>query len=185
MDGDLVTVTEAAQRAGLHKSTVSRQVHKLGLDRDRLGRFSFGEYEARRAGDLNPYMARGGSTALVETAPAGTAGREGEPAPRVPNGRTSDNPNTRNKEIQAELGQIKLDQQRGLLIARAEVVQVVTDAGRELRDGLLSLPGRVAGELASMTDPVEITRFLDRHMREALDAVSGKFAALEHQGVTQ
>lgn len=167
MSNDLVTVTEAATRLGLNKSNVSRQVRKLELARDGKGRFSFEEYERARAGELNPYMARG-------DAPLGANGV-----------RPAANAATRLKEAQAERARLELDERKGLLIERAEVVQVVTDAVREMRDGMLGLPGRLAGQLASMTDAVEITRLIDASMRELLEQMAAIFERLAKPEVMQ
>jgi len=57
---EMLNVSEAAARLGLNRSTVSRQVRKLGVERDRRGKFEFAAFAQARAETLEP--ARGGSS---------------------------------------------------------------------------------------------------------------------------
>lgn len=195
---DLVTVSQAARQLGLNKSSVSRQVRTLGLGRDELGRFSLAQYHAARQADLNPLMRRrpGRVAALSEplTLEEADEGLEAiaarasalPPPPAAPGpdrteserGRGLVRAHAAHKTLQAKKLQLEIDKEEGRLIERAEVRAAVMTGSRMLRDALLGLPARLAGDLAGMTDAGEIRALLDRHIRDQLGTLIEGFNTL-------
>jgi hypothetical protein len=57
----------------------------------------------------------------------------------------------------------------GQLVQRADVELAAANAARQLRDRLLSLPVRMAGDLAPMTDPHAIAKAIADQIRPILD----------------
>lgn len=157
-------MTAAAEKLGLNKSTVSRQLRKFGLTRVD-GKVDLPAYEAARARDLNPLMAR----ATQDEEPEPEFRQPAPPAaPRGLQGAA-----TAHKALQAKLLQMELDERQGKLVSRAAVNRRLFIASRMLRDVLLALPSRLAGELAAMSDAGEVRVRIDQEMRTAL----GNFAA--------
>ena len=184
---DHVTVSEAARRLNCNKSNVSRQVRKLDIPRDAKGQFSFAAYEEARARDLNPLMAR---------APAPGARRESavEPSFHVPESGAADDgrpkrpplmaAHTAHKALQARLLELQIAEKEGKLVERAEVSASVMTASRMLRDALLGLPARMAGEIAGLSDVGEIKATLDRRIRDELAALDATLRALTEDDLT-
>lgn len=174
---ELVTVSEAARQLGIDKSVVSRQVRKLGIAKDRTGRFGFDEYVARRERELNPMMARGGGMA-DPASPAARAGANETRRHDVGAVNVGQNANNELKRLQAQKLQLELAERAGDLIDRAAVTAQLQTATRTLRDTLLGLPNRLAGDLASMTDVAEIKTRLDAEIRKTLETLAAGFAEL-------
>ena len=195
---DLVTVSQAARRLGLNKSSVSRQVRSLGLGRDELGRFSLAQYHAARQADLNPLMRRrpGQATTLSEplsideaddglddlaaraSAPPSPPPPPVAPPPESERGRGLVRAHAAHKTLQAKKLQIEIDKEENRLVERTAVRAAVMDGSRMLRDALLGLPARLAGDLAGMTDAGEIRALLDRHIRDQLATLIEGFRTL-------
>jgi len=172
-----VTVTEAAKRLGVNKSTVSRQVKKLqlaGAD----GRFSYAAYLAQRGTDLNPLMARRngafGPEAFAGDAEAGELPIGGGPAPAPANalGRA----HTAEKAVRARLLQVQLDEKLGKLCDRRGVYDAGQAAAHELVQLLEGRRRRLAEMTAGMTDPTEIEVLLAREDAEMLAALARTLA---------
>jgi len=184
-NSDRVTVSQAARVLGLNKSSVSRQVGKLGIDRDDQGRFSLAAYRAARGADLNPLMRR------QPAAPAESTPTDGRPASDIAD--ESDAPpeparrpglvsaQTAHKALQAKRLELEIAKEEGRLVERVEVRSAVMTASRLLRDAMLGLPSRLAGDLAGMTDAVEIRDLLDRHIRDHLATLTESLKPLTEQ----
>lgn len=172
---DWVSMGEAGRRLGINKSTVSRQVEKLGVARNEAGQIDLNDYRVKRGEDLNPQMARQGS--LAESFASGEGG-EGAATPAAPKARKSSTlvaASTAHKALQAQKLQMELDKERGLLISRAEVNDQLFTASRALREVLLSLPERLSGELAMLDDPAAVQAYLDKAINSALSAIAEAF----------
>ncbi len=170
--GQTMGVRDAARVLGLNPSTVSRQLDKFvasGLLQveTRDGKKLFDVEGYRRAAGLasNPLKARNVQTSFA-AAPLAAPG---------PNLQTAA---TAHKALEAQLLKLKLDRELGAVVERAAVAAVLETVARELRDGLLALPGRCKGELASMTDPAEIQRYLDARVRDLLAQLQAGFEKL-------
>ncbi len=177
---EMVGVRKAASLLNLNASTITRQLQKFEatgrIQTKHVGGeklFDLSRFRELRGEDLNPLMARQGGAAIENGIAEPPAGASAEP-PRP--GLTT--AATAHKAIQARLLQLELDERTGRVIERAAVTNILHGAARELRDALLALPARLKGELASMTDPAEIQRTLDRHVRELLTGVQASFAKL-------
>lgn len=69
------------------------------------------------------------------------------------------------------------DEKRGRLIDAEVVRRESFDCARSIRDALLNLPDRLAGELAAEPDSAVVWRRLDEELRKALQAAADIIAA--------
>ena len=74
----------------------------------------------------------------------------------------------RKEHYQAELARVNAMKERGELVVAEEVKKVAFTLGRTLRDQMMGIPERVAGQLAATTDVREVFRLLDEEIRLAL-----------------
>jgi len=167
---EFVTITEAARRLGLHKATVSRQARELEVAKNERGHIDLGDYIAKREGGINVLMARGSQGVAMGGQGYGL-GAEGFPA--APAQRTTRDSNLVKasaalKALQVEEARLDLEERKGLLISRAQVAEQLFGASRVLRDELLSLPDRLASELAALESPDDIRIILTRRIEAAL-----------------
>lgn len=171
---ELVTVSEAASALGLNKSTVSRQVQKLGIRKDSRGRFPLAVYKAARGDELNPLMRRNkgepfshldepGEDVPGEAAPApSSAGRNGNGKATLSNAATAE------KAWGAKLKQLDYETKLGRVVERAEVEAVLFETGRRLRDAVLAVPNDIAEQLAAETDKRKCKKILRDALVQAL-----------------
>lgn len=68
----------------------------------------------------------------------------------------------------AELARLELEEKQGTLVNAADVKKEAYAAARQVRDGMLNIPDRVAAELAALTDQFEVHRRLTEEIRKAL-----------------
>lgn len=74
----------------------------------------------------------------------------------------------RKEHYQAELARVNAMKERGELVVADEVKKAAFSLGRTLRDQMMGIPERVAGQLAATTDVREVFRLLDDEIRMAL-----------------
>ncbi|MGX9762081.1 terminase small subunit [Pseudomonas shahriarae] len=85
----------------------------------------------------------------------------------------------------AQLAEAEFHKVQGSLVDMKAVSTGAYNAGRMLRDQLMSMPPQLAPELAAMTDPWEIERHLTEALRRSLeDAERMSSADLEHDLIT-
>ena len=177
---------EAAARLGLNRATVWRQAERWGL----LGpdkKLDFSAYLARRQ-DLNPAMIRQTHVMTVvadadmplPAAPAVPADADVPPpaaspfpVARVPNpvlGGMAEKVSLQTEELR-----LRLAERRRELVPIAEVRGELAEAARIAKAQLLSLPGRVAGEMARESDPDRIETILQARMMDVLSALEAAF----------
>lgn len=83
----------------------------------------------------------------------------------------------RQKHFQAELSRLKFEEQAGQLLNADEVKSEAFKTLRLVRDGLLSIPDRVASELAAEKDPFSVRKRLDEEIRNVLQNLSFQITA--------
>ena len=71
----------------------------------------------------------------------------------------------------AELARLDYEEKNATLVAADDVKKTAFSVARQVRDGMLNIPDRVAAELAAMTDQFEIHRRLTVEIRKALESV--------------
>ena len=79
---------------------------------------------------------------------------------------------TRREQAEASRAELELQRMQGDLVSRDRVERAASETGRLLRDMVLSVPSRVASEVAAMTDPVAVEARLRAELRGALEDVS-------------
>lgn len=75
----------------------------------------------------------------------------------------------RRERAEMQQAEMKAKQMAGELVEKAAVERAAYQAGRLLRDMLLSVPGSLAGEIAGMTDARAIEGRMRDELRSALD----------------
>lgn len=74
----------------------------------------------------------------------------------------------RKEHYQAELAKLQVAQQRKELVEAEAVKREMFAIGRAIRDGMMSIPDRVAAQVAAIGDPREVHRLLSEEIRVAL-----------------
>lgn len=74
--------------------------------------------------------------------------------------------------VSTKRDQIKLDEEQGLLISRAEVEDKAFIISRSIRDKILTIPERLSSELASMSDPYAVKEALYKEFGILLEGFS-------------
>jgi hypothetical protein len=70
-----------------------------------------------------------------------------------------------------ELTHLELQTKQGLLIDKAEMQKDLFKVFREVRDSLLNIPSKIAPEVCAMDDPFEVQKFIEKQIRESLEAL--------------
>ena len=93
--------------------------------------------------------------------------------PKTFEGLTTADADRQEKVYKARLSQLKYLEQAGKLVDVDKVQKRAFELGRQLRDAIMSLPPRLAHELAAETDPHKLEMKLHRELTEALDKFIG------------
>lgn len=73
------------------------------------------------------------------------------------------------EHYQARLAKIEYEERVGSLVSKDEVQVAAFNLGRQARDAMLNIPGRLAAQLAAETDEAKCYEFLDNEIRKALN----------------
>lgn len=79
---------------------------------------------------------------------------------------------TRREVAEAALAERKLEELSGRLVKREAVERAAFEAGRLLRDMVLTVPTKLAAELAAVSDPREIEQRIRAELRTVLDELA-------------
>lgn len=168
-EDDLVTVTEAARRLGLNKSTVSRQLPRLGIAPDARGLFSFAALVAARDGGLNGLKAPGAAGGITPALPL---------APSPGSQLTLAHAKAAETTANAQIKQLQLAERLKQVVDRAGVETAAKDAGTGLRLLLQQRNRDLAERVAALTDIDAIELLLDDADRKLLAELQAKLQAL-------
>lgn len=171
---ELVGVSEAARLIGVNKSTLSRQVKKgiipnRGTEKRPLVNVAE-VIEARRnnvdtSKSATPGLGlRAETVVAVESADIASAAAPAETQSRL----DFNTARTASAAVDAKLKQLEYAKQTGLVVEKLTVEREAFSTARSLRDRLLAMPARIAGELAVMTDEREIIARLRAALRDVL-----------------
>lgn len=78
----------------------------------------------------------------------------------------------RRETAEASKAEIQLEEMAGRLVKKDTVERAAFEIARLERDMLLSVPSKIAAEVAAMDDPVEVEQRIRNEIRRALDAVA-------------
>ncbi|MGE5646149.1 MAG: hypothetical protein ACM336_10195 [Acidobacteriota bacterium] len=67
------------------------------------------------------------------------------------------------------LAKIEYEERVGSLVSKDEVQVAAFNLGRQARDAMLNIPGRLAAQLAAEMDEAKCYEFLDNEIRKALN----------------
>ena len=93
--------------------------------------------------------------------------------PKMYEGLTLADAERQDKVYKARLSQLKYLEQAGKLVDVDKVQKQAFELGKQLRDAIMSLPPRLAHELAAETDPHKLEIRLHRELTDALDKFIG------------
>ena len=79
---------------------------------------------------------------------------------------------TLNEHYKARNEKLKYEQAAGNLINKTEADAAQLTLARALRDALLSIPARLADQLAIETNPIAVRRMIDKEVRHALTSAA-------------
>lgn len=77
---------------------------------------------------------------------------------------------SRREFAKAQMDELKLQQLRGALVDKADIDAALFDISRELRDGIMNIPVRIADVIASMTDAAEVEAILEHEFEDVLES---------------
>jgi phage terminase Nu1 subunit (DNA packaging protein) len=76
------------------------------------------------------------------------------------------------QDVKTKLAELKFKKESGKLIEIEEVSRIAEGAGRVLSQLLTSFPARLSGQLATMSDAIEISEMLEEECRRAVEEFS-------------
>jgi hypothetical protein len=157
-----LSVTQIAAHAGVHKSTVSRQVRQHGLV-GADGKIDLDAYLALRESGLDPLLQ--------------TTGRAAQPTGDAESGLAAER--LRKMAADAQLAELELGRQQGKLLEAGRVEAEHEDLTRKLRDRLLQIPQEVAADCARLGDEIAIQATITQALRRALDGLANELSAID------
>lgn len=90
-------------------------------------------------------------------------------APKTFDGLTFADAERQEKVYKARMAQLKFEESAGNLISTEKVKLAAFEIARKTRDAILSIPGKVAHELAAETDPHRLEHTLFKELNQALE----------------
>lgn len=170
MSDGWVTIAEAARSIGRHRQQLAKLVADERLPKgfvDRSGGRTRVRLDGLAAAVSDAVRPRADSRFLQQpTTPAEVQARvAATPDSELPDIAES---RQRNEHLKGELLELELQAKRGDLLPRARVEKEAFDTGRAIRDGLMQLSSRLAGELAAETNATKVAVLLDAAVREVL-----------------
>ncbi|MBF0602829.1 MAG: hypothetical protein HQL07_03945 [Nitrospirae bacterium] len=82
----------------------------------------------------------------------------------------------------AKLARIDFEERMAKLVPKAQVLTAAFETGRHIRDGILSIPSRVAAGVAAVapgTDVLAIERMLDKELRVVLEELNNHLKTIQ------
>lgn len=183
---DLLGVRAAARELGVNASTISRQL-AAGIIPNRGSarepKVNLAEARAARDAHLDPSKRGNAAGRMLGEQPSNAAtaepaevqeGDQGEGQSGAPDAapdglRTA---RTTREGYLAQIARLDYEKRAGILVSRDEVEQALMDVVRTIRDALLHLGDKLAVELVGMTDPLEISKAVNREHRHLLELLS-------------
>lgn len=154
-----LTKAEIARIVGVHKSTVGRQAEAWGLVGDD-GKVDLDEYQAMRAGGLDP---------ALQT----TGGRGGSADPPEPSDLVRER--TRKMAADAERAELDLAERRGELVSRAAVDREQAELWTMVRERIATgLRDRAAPKVARLDDERDVETALMTELNAILGEIHGE-----------
>jgi len=192
-----MTVTQFAAHLGVHHSAVQKAIQTKRItswERDDKGRTWIDQKAAAAewARNTDPVeAAKNGKFWLVPPAGVAVAAAANEtergpisapldaPEPEAAGRLAGDETDyqaarTKREQANAQLAQLELLRELGVLVPRADVEKAAALAARVVRDAILSVPDRLAPLLAAETDATRIYAHLDNELRHALNGLADR-----------
>jgi len=169
-----LTQSSLARILGVTRQAIHDLVARGVITADDNGKIDEDEARAAIAERVQPRGKTAAAVSHAAPAPApapASATPAAQPPAAAPSDATAMNyhvARTLREAAEAQMAQLKLQQQRGNLIDKDAAVQAVYTTFRALRDTLLALPRRHAAALADAPDRHALEQQLDTILRDAL-----------------
>jgi len=119
------------------------------------------------------------SDILLESAPRVVKRGKGRPVAEIPNEDARNagimdfaEQRARHTKYKAELAKLKLEEEQGQLVRRADVENQAYECAHKTRGRILGVVDRLSGILAAETDEIKIREILDKELRAALEELA-------------
>ena len=150
IDREKISVTEYARRLRIHPNSVRKKIQS-GLIDATLGKDGNWEIEV----DASP-----GLEHKIETSGQSLSNSQALLEARIAK-----------EQAIAGLRKMELEERAGLLVDAKKVSRDAYNEGRRVRDAMLSIPSKIAPELASEIEPEKVAIILTKIIREALEGL--------------
>jgi hypothetical protein len=174
---NLTSIADWAKLVGISRQSAYEAVERCGIpvtDKKVDADYATHLYEKntrKRANSNRP------DPLAIEAQPGAAAGAGGaggkEPKPAGIPG--YDSSRARREAAEATIAEIKLAEQAGKFLVKADVDSAVFEVARALRDGLTNCARRIAADVAPLTSPDECEAVIDREHRELLESLAHAF----------
>lgn len=175
---NLTTIAEWAKLVGISRQSAYDAVSRCAIP------VTDGKVDAEYATHLyekNTRKRANGSrpaSSAIGAQPAGLAGAGGaggtEPSAKVPG---YDSSRARREAAEAAIAELKLAEQAGKFLLKADVEAAAFEIARSLRDGLNNSARRIAAEVASLTTTEACEEVIDREITALLGSMSQSLRA--------
>ncbi len=183
----LMTITEYARHRGCDLKAVQYAVSQGRITRDQRGfieseqadidwqnntNHARARYAPKKARSQPSFSTHAHRDPVIDIE-AGK--RRAEPSDDFPGGSLTFAKARAVKEFyEARLKKLEFLEKQGNLVPKQTVEAGVFDQFRALRDAILNVPHRVAGQLAAETDPLKVHELLEGEIRLALETFAGE-----------
>lgn len=167
-----IGVSEAARILGLSRTALRRQLERLaeaGAARQEGGRWRLDREHLEQAYD--EVVAPSGNSPRQGGGDRVTPPNEFQPVPDAGDLGPDASRNEAERQgaiAKARLAQLNVQEREGQLVASEDVARRWFQVCRRSRDQVLSLPSRIAADLAAEVDPIKVSILLERELTQCL-----------------
>jgi phage terminase Nu1 subunit (DNA packaging protein) len=168
-DGRISVLTDAKGHRQIDPETADREWEENSDPSKRIGGAAAAAVAKERFETTHPLGARYGETAPGEDEDDDLDDEDRE---RGGGGTTYNKARARREAAAASMAELKLAERMGELVEVAKVEKGAHAVGGIIREAMLGLPDRIAGLVASETDPAKVHAILSDEIRRALEELT-------------
>lgn len=174
---NLTSIADWAKLVGISRQSAYDAVERCGIpvtDKKVDAEYATHLYEKHtrpRANGTRSVPLATGAQPEALAGVGGAGGKESKPA-SIPG---YDSSRARREAAEATIAEIKLAEQAGKFLVKADVDAAVFEVARALRDGLTNCARRIAADVAPLASPDECEAIIDREHRELLASLAHAF----------
>lgn len=172
------SLSDYARHRGVSRQAVDRAIRRGKLARSLVD--VDGQRMVRDVDEADAEWLEKTTRRVKSKPPAETAEPKNEPAEAQPAGNSLFEEQRAATHELARHRKLTNDEREGRLVPIAIVQKQQFETMRIVRESMLNLPTRIAGELAAETDAAKIARILDERLREALESGADQLLKTAH-----